>query len=195
MEGEELGTIPRSLIMYVILIGCAVALVVSMVIIIVEARGARQETGQPGKQAQPSLPAMRHISMARVAQHASVIDTSGNPDSCLCGACFNLGPGRGFWPSGGGEARRASRSSRPRCASKATSKGFSLLFDGVTARGRPRPSHSSQFPGPPPAGHGYRIGSTASGESSTTHFLGPMRASQSHLALISEVPPLVRDPR
>ena len=57
----------ESLIMYAIMIGCAVALVVSMVIIIVEARGASQENGQheerslislrvaPGEQVQPGL--------------------------------------------------------------------------------------------------------------------------------------------
>ena len=94
MEGEELGTIrdfTESLIMYAIIIGCAVAIVVSMVIIIVEVRGARQETGQPaesslssmkapwaatGEQVQPSLPPMGHISMAPVAQFAFTVDSS-----------------------------------------------------------------------------------------------------------------------
>ena len=81
----------ESLIMYVILIGCAVALVVSMVIIIVEVRGARQEIGRPeerslssmksprtapGKQAQPSLPPVTHISTSPVAQFASLLDSS-----------------------------------------------------------------------------------------------------------------------
>ena len=45
----------ESLIMYAIMIGCAVALVVSMVIIIVEARGASQENGQPGERSLISL--------------------------------------------------------------------------------------------------------------------------------------------
>ena len=81
----------ESLIMYVILIGCAVALVVSLVIIIVEVRGAHQESGQPeGRslssmvaprvapwvQVQPSLPPMGHISAAPVAQIASALYTS-----------------------------------------------------------------------------------------------------------------------
>ena len=69
---------------------------------------------------------MRHMSVAPVAQHASVIDTSGNPDSCLCGACFNIGPGQPLF--------------RPGCPLKATSKGFSRLFDGATVGG-PRPSY------------------------------------------------------
>ena len=183
------------MIMYVILIGCAVALVVSMVIIIVEARGTRQETGQPGEKVKPSLPPMGHISMAPVAQHASVIDTSGNPDSGLCGACFNLGPGWGFVrpvaerPDGPAALPGLVVRQKPR------RRDFRSYSTGLLPVGGHRPSHSSQFPGPSPAGHGYRIGSTASGESSTIHFLGPMRTSQSHLALISEVPPLVRDPR
>ena len=37
----------ESRIMYAIMIGCAVALVISMVVIVVEARGARQETHSP----------------------------------------------------------------------------------------------------------------------------------------------------
>ena len=78
----------ESLIMYVILIGCAVALVVSMAIIIVEVRRASQDSGQTeerslssmkdhraatGEQAQPNLPPMGHISTAPVAQHASAV--------------------------------------------------------------------------------------------------------------------------
>ena len=81
----------ESLIMYVILIWCAVALVVSLVIIIVEVRGAHQESGQPeerspssmkapwaatGEQVQPSLPPIGHISMAPVAQFAFTVDSS-----------------------------------------------------------------------------------------------------------------------
>ena len=81
----------ESLIMYVILFGCAVALVVSMVIIIVEVRGARQESGQPeerslssmkahqgqpGERAQPSIPPMGHIFATPVAQIASALDSS-----------------------------------------------------------------------------------------------------------------------
>ena len=200
----------ESLIIHAIMIGCAVALVVSLVIILVEVRGARQEgertargaftlfneahQGQPGEQAQPSIPPMGHISTAPVAQHASVIDTSGNPDSCLCGVCFNIGPGRGFVrpvaerPNGPAALPGLVVRQKPR---RRDSRSYST---GLLPVGGPRPSHSSQFPGPPPAGHGYRIGSKASGESSTSHFLGPMRTSQSHLALISEVPPLARDP-
>ena len=82
----------ESLIMYVILIGCAVALIVSMVIIIVEVRGASQESGQPeerspssmkapwaatGEQVQPSLTPVAHIFTASVAQHTSAIDNAG----------------------------------------------------------------------------------------------------------------------
>ena len=55
----------ESLIMYVILIGCAVALVVSMVIIIVEVRGARQESGQPGEPSLSSMKAHRGIPGSR----------------------------------------------------------------------------------------------------------------------------------
>ena len=101
----------ESLIMYGILIGYAAVIVISVVIIIVEARGASQESEQPEERSlssmkfpraapeervRPGLRPMRHISVAPVAQHAFVIDTSGDPDSCLCGACFNLGPGQGF---------------------------------------------------------------------------------------------------
>ena len=81
----------ESLIMYVIVIGCAVALVVSLVIIIVEVRGAREEIGQPeerslssmearratpGEEVQPDLPPVAHISTTPVAQIASAIDSS-----------------------------------------------------------------------------------------------------------------------
>ena len=66
----------ESLIMYVILIWCAVALVVSLVIIIVEVRGAHQESGQPEEQVQPDLPPVAHIFTAPVAQIASALDSS-----------------------------------------------------------------------------------------------------------------------
>ena len=76
----------ESLIMYVILIGCAVALVVSMAIIIVEVQRASQESGQTeerslssmkdhraatGEQVQPSLPLIGHLFTAPVVQHAT----------------------------------------------------------------------------------------------------------------------------
>ena len=200
----------ESLIMYVIVIGCAVALVVSLVIIIVEVRGAREEIGQPEErslssmnapgtapeeQVKPSLPPMGHISTPPVAQHASVIDTSGNPDSCLCGACLNLGPGRGFGrpvaerPDGPAALPGLVVRQKPR---RRDSRSYST---GLLPVGGHRPSHSSQFPGPSPAGHGYRIGPTASGESSTYDLPRPIKASKSHLVLVSEAPPLVRDPR
>ena len=81
----------ESLIMYVIMIVCAVALVVSMVIIVVEARGECQESGQPaerslspmnaprgqpGEQIQPGPLPVAPISTAPVAQFASALDSS-----------------------------------------------------------------------------------------------------------------------
>ena len=79
----------ESLIMYGTLIGYAMVIVISVVITIVEARGASQESEQPegrslssmevpraadGGQGQPGLRPMRHISVAPVARHASAID-------------------------------------------------------------------------------------------------------------------------
>ena len=79
----------ESLIMYVILIGCAVALVVSLVIITIEARGASQESEQPeerslssmeapwlplGGRANPVLSPVGHISTASVAHILGAID-------------------------------------------------------------------------------------------------------------------------
>ena len=49
----------ESLIMYVIVIGCAVALVISMVIIIIQAREASQESGQPEERSFSSMNAHR----------------------------------------------------------------------------------------------------------------------------------------
>ena len=49
----------ESLIMYVILIGCALALVVSLVIIIVEVRGAREQIGQTEERSLSSMNAHR----------------------------------------------------------------------------------------------------------------------------------------
>ena len=79
----------ESLIMYAIMIGCAVALVVSLVIITIEARGASQESEQPeerslssmeapwlplGGRANPVLSPVGHISTASVAHILGAID-------------------------------------------------------------------------------------------------------------------------
>ena len=56
---ERFRNFIESLIMYVILIGCAVALVVSLVIIIVEVRGAREQIGQTEERSLSSMNAHR----------------------------------------------------------------------------------------------------------------------------------------
>ena len=78
----------ESLIMYAIMIGCGVALAIFIVMIVVEARGGRQENGQPeerslislraapGVQVQPGLPQVAQVSTAPVTQSGSVFDSS-----------------------------------------------------------------------------------------------------------------------
>ena len=78
----------ESLIMYAIMIGCGVALAIFIVMIVVEARGGRQENGQPeerslislraspGVQVQPGLPQVAQVSTAPVTQIGSVFDSS-----------------------------------------------------------------------------------------------------------------------
>ena len=85
---ERFRGFTESLIMYAIMIGCGVALAIFIVMIVVEARGGRQENGQPeerslislraapGVQVQPGLPQVAQVSTAPVTQSGSVFDSS-----------------------------------------------------------------------------------------------------------------------